>query len=230
MAADWLWPNPTDGSFYFINPSQSGGEPMQGLTGQSVFNMNLRLGATWVVPIRNNQDVLNAREMEDLLLGQSGVVLVPAFDGKRANWPLDAATDERLDPAFVRDRSLDGTDYADPTIPDASAIVAAVTTGGAVNAMSIVVNISQGGLPKKGQWFGHKNRIYRVKTRTFGAGVWTIGFVPPLRYEAEIGDAVVFDEPVCEMVQAKDQGIRSLDKLVRTTLQLDFVEAPVEPV
>lgn len=227
MPEAWTLPKPISGGFRLENPSRSGGAAFNGAE-QNVFSLAMRWRAKWTIPIRTNAEVLAARALSAKLQGKAGVLLVPFFDGKRVSWPIDE-WGRLLNPAQTRRRQLDGTAYEDPEVPDDSEIEANVIGNTAIRATSIEVEISQGGVPLPGQYFGLRGeRGYLIKSVTplLSPPGYTLTFVPPLRDDADDADSVNFTRPVCMMNQVSDdQGIAELEQLRFATLDLEFVEA-----
>lgn len=222
----WFLPKPSSGGYWLENPARSGGISFAG-SEQTVVSMAQRWKCQWNISIRNTAQMLEARAFFGLANGRAGNILVPDFNAKGANWPLDAYG-RMLVPSRVRRRDLDGTIYADPEIPTASAIVARMNAAAALRATTVSIEVTQGSTLKRGQHFSlGGNRLYRINALTGPAsGVYTCQIMPPLRAAAALHDAVNLSQPICLMQQDSDeQGLKALDVMQFTDLQLDFVEA-----
>lgn len=222
----WRLPTPSDGGFWIANPSESGGIAMNGAE-QVLVSLAMHIRGKVVVNLRTTDDVLEARAFFAEAAGKAGDILVPFFDGKRVNWPVDQFG-RKLKPALTRHRELDGTIFEEPEVPDASEVIATLVGSVAVRATSATINISQGAPIKRGQWFSlGGRRAYMVRgVSAVIAGSQVVNFYPPIRQPATSGDAVEFTRPVCLMNQMNDdQGIQILDSWQRTTLTLEFRES-----
>lgn len=231
MAETWDFPNPNgDGfGFWLENLSVSGGVALNGEE-QNVFGENMRWRARGGFSFRTKDQILRGRALFDKLQGRAGTILVPTFDGKRVSWPVQeiaaGSTGVILHPGVTRDRSLDGTAYADPEVPAASEVSATVQSDIALRATTGAINVSQGGPLLPGQYFGIGNFLYRIKGVTGPVGnVYGVSFLPPAR-EAHVATTVVkITRPVCEMRQASDdQGMKELQSMRFSDLTLEFVE------
>jgi hypothetical protein len=224
------WPDTlraSDVAFVLENVSRGGGPGLGGFE-QVVISGASRWRATISIPIRKNAEILAARTLFALLDGRVGTVAVPAFDGRRANWPVDVYG-RRLDPGFTRRKRLDGTIYADPRIPPESAIVAVADVAAAAGTTSLAIAISQGSAPQAGQYVGIAGRLYVLRALTAQAGsVWTFTIRPALRFAVADSEPIEMAIPTCEMRFAgDDQANMTLTSLQHADLSLEFVEAPV---
>lgn len=222
------WPaplKPSDVLFALQNQSRSGGLALSGVE-QVVTSFAARWRASIRVRVRSDAQILAARAFVSRLGGRVGTALVPAFDTRRASWPVDA-WGRTLHPGFTRDRTLDGTAYEDPSIPDESAIDATVDSATALGALQISINVSQGEPPLAGQYFGVGNYLHLITEVVDSTGdVHTVNFVPRLRAAVSGGAAVTFTRPVSEMrLLTDDSGTLALRHLRFGDLDLEFVEA-----
>lgn len=221
------WPavlKPTSGGFRLENTSRSGGIALNGQE-QVVVSLAGRWRARFTFPIRNKAQVLAARALDVALDGRAGTVLVPTFDWRRANWPVDAYG-RRLTPKAIRSRRLDGTIFEDPEIPTPTAIVARVNGDAVAGATSLAIDVEQGAPLRAGQDFGIAERLYRIVRITAAAGtVQTVNIRPRLRHPVSVNTPILITGSVCKMRQATDdQGISDLALLRFTDLTLEFVE------
>jgi len=178
------------------------------------------------VAIRRRDQVLAWRALLVGLDGRVGTVLVPLFDRSRAPWAYDQYG-RRLDPAFSRDPSLDGTQFADAAGLVDGLISAKGQSAAAARAASIDINIMKGSIPEPGMHFSIGNRAYRIRAVTNVAGtVVTCNIRPGLREAVSAGAVVNFTSPVCEMrLTSDDQGRAGLDMWKFAAPSFEFVEA-----
>ena len=223
---EWTLPKPIDGGAWLANPSESGGIATNGAE-QTLISMAMYVKCRLIVAIRTTEEVLEARAFFAEAAGKAGNILVPFFDGKRANWPVDQ-WGRVAKPSLTRIPSLDGTEFESDEIPVDSDIIASLVGDMDLRATSCSINVSQGEPIRAGQWFSlGGRRAYLV--RTAGApssGTQAITFYPPARRAANNADPVELARPVCVMNQlGDDQGIQELTNLTQTILTLDFREA-----
>lgn len=209
---------PSRVGFILDNPSRGGGPSIDGRE-QTVASLAMRWRASVSIPIRTDAQVLAARALFAKLQGRANAVAVPAFDGRRAPWPLDPTFGVKITPARAG-----GTGY--PDVPAAAAINAVVEGDTAAGSTSIQVQVSQGGVPQAGQYFGVGERLHIITGVTDETGgQYQLAFLPPLRAQASNGATVIFAHPVCTMKQASDaQGLPPLDMLRFGDMTLEFVE------
>jgi hypothetical protein len=228
MVVAWDLPNPISGGFWLDNPSRSGGVAFNGGE-QIVASLAMRWRAKWIIPIRTNSEVLAARAFFDKLQGRAEQVMVPTFDGQRAPWPVDFAG-RILNPRATRHPRLDGTDYEDDEIPDPSFIDAELMLDMADRATTCFIEMTTGSAPRPGQYFGVGVRTYRINAvapSVSPAGGYEVNFLPPSRggIGHSAGNTVSFRNSDCLMRQmTDDQGIKELEMMRRTELDLEFVE------
>jgi hypothetical protein len=79
MVLAWSIPDPIGGGFWLENPSRSGGVAQNGQE-QNVVSLAMRQRAQWTVPLRNANQITNARRMFAHLQGKAGSLLVPVFE------------------------------------------------------------------------------------------------------------------------------------------------------
>lgn len=235
------WPSelkPSAFGYFPIDADQSGGAAMNG-SEQFVISPGPRWGASMTVHIKSKAELLAARRLRVSLHGRANPAILPNFDGKRLSWPEELhqgdPTGVILHPGVTRDKTLDGTDFEDPEIPDESEIQASVHANVALRATSMQIRVAQGGAILPGQQFGIGQRLYEIATvidslpvEISGEGiesVYNVTFTPPLRAAASEGEEVLFTRPVCLMrcLNLNDE-LRKLEGLRFATLNLEFAE------
>jgi len=211
--------------FALQNSSRSGGVALNGME-QTVSSAAERWRAQLEFRIKTTEQILEVRAWVAALDGRAGEVLLPVFDGRRANWPEDT-WGRTLHPRFTRRWQLDGTAYEDPEIPAASAIIATVAAGTPRGSTAIGIDVTQGEPLRAGQYFSIANRLYIITAITNTVGtIQVCNIRPRTRAVAVTGDPVVLDRPVATMKLASDdQGELMLDGLRFADLSLSFVEA-----
>ena len=216
-------PTPSAILFDLENVSRSGGISTNGQE-QIVQSGVSRWTATVAgLFIRRNDQILAWRALAARMRGRSGTILVPVFDGKRANWPRDQYG-RQLKPNFTRYRALDGTQYESPELPQASRIIASFSASAAHRATTVQISMSQGTPPQVGQYFSPSPGRLHIITEAIGGTAYRIE--PPLRAPVTAGQAVNFERPTCEMRLKEDAGASlPLSLMQFSNLSLDFVEA-----
>jgi len=169
------------------------------------------------VIISKREAVLAWRAVANLLEGRLGTILVPICRGYQ---PVPSGADglyeavPHSDDAFFSDDS----GYV-------GRVIDVVTVGGwAARAVSGFVQVNYAGTIEPGMHFSVDGRLYRV--RTFDTDTGAITFRPPLREAVPSGTNLEFDDPVCLMRLASDDGM-SLDLSMRrfATPSVEFIEA-----
>lgn len=219
---EWLIPGVMP-VFYIENASRSGGAATNGQE-QTIGSMSGRWAVTFEgLPIRTNDQVLEYRAFHANFEGRANSALVPIFDGKRANWPVDQYGRE-LHPGFTRRKQLNGTQFADPAIPVDSQITARLTAAAARRATTVGIEVTKGAPLKVGQFFSPRPGQLHMVTASLGSGQFRIK--PPLRNPEPINTALNLTRPTCEMKLASDQeGIITPRDMKRGTVSLRLVEA-----
>lgn len=215
-------PKPSAIVFDLENVSRSGGVSTNGQE-QIVQSGISRWTATVAgLFIRRNDQILEWRALSARLRGRAGTILVPVFDGKRANWPVDRYG-RQLKPNATRRRSLDGTIYADPELPASSRISALFVMPAARRATTVQISQSDP-IARPGQYFSPAPGRLHILTEYLGNGIYRIE--PPLRDPIDAGQVANFERPTCEM-RLKDDGGASipLSLMQFSNLSLEFVEA-----
>ena len=214
---------PRDVSFHIENVSRSGGVATNGqeqVVGSAAGRWRARLTGC---PVTTDEQILAFRAWLFGMQGRSGTTVVPVFGEKlRANWPVDPYG-RRLSPAAVRRSRLDGTQFADPSLPDQSRIVEHVTANVARRATTLPISVTQGSAVRAGQYLSIGVNLYAI-TAVLSSSLVTIR--PGLRMPVPAGTAINFEAPACEMRLASDD-VGQLDlQLARWGfVDLDFVEA-----
>jgi len=233
--ANFAWPTnlqPISFGFHHIDADTSGGAGIGGGE-QFVVSPGPRWGAAMTLPITSVDEVLSIRALRASLKGRANGVVLPALDGQRANWPVEAATGRKLYPrvaqALLGTVNLGGTPYSGAEIPAAAQINATIATGGAAaRATTIAINMTQGAPIRAGQQFSiaGASRLYEIgKVVSVVGAVTTVDIWPPLRTAAAAAAAVEFMRPICVMRCLNlDEELRELELLRFATLNLSFVE------
>lgn len=233
------WPaalKPRDFGYFFLDADQSGGTALGGGE-QVVFSPGPRWGAAMTLPVRNKEQLLAIRALRVNLRGRANPIALPNFDGKRLSWPQRFTasfepTGFILKPNNTRDRSLDGTIYEAPEIPDESEISAETVGISAARATTISIRVTQGEPMLAGQQFGIAGRLYEIGSLELGEGAggegnpyYNVTFLPPMRSAIAAGTTVKFTRPTCLMrcVNLNDE-LTKLEALTFATLNLEFVE------
>jgi hypothetical protein len=217
---------PIAGGFAPAIKSLSGGQSLSGFE-QVVSQLSDRWMASYTFAINSDAKVLALRAFVMSMRGRGNTVDVPAFDLARAPWALDAQGRKQT-PRFVRNRTLDGTPYADPANLRETLISAEVVADTELNSTSVTVNMLTGDAPIPGHLFSIGRRLHMV-VDVFGDGPYDLSIWPWVREDLAAGTAVNFAAPTCEMRFASDdQGadaLASLDGLRFGNVTLKFDEA-----
>ena len=173
-------------------------------------------------PVFTDDQILDFRAWAFSLDGRAGTTLVPAMDWMRANWPADQYG-RVLSPENVRRSRLDQTIFADPPIPAQSRIIAQTLAAAPLRATTLRIGVSQGRPIRPGMFFSVGVRLYTVIAKP-AEDTFTIR--PPLREPVAAGASVNFENPVCRMRLANDDGARLALEYGRWGfVDLEFVEA-----
>lgn len=127
----------------------------------------------------------------------------------------------------------DGTYFTDGAGYITEAITAEATTGAALRATSLEIQIAAGGNLMGGEYFSiwhgdrWRKRLYLIEeVAASGAGAYEISFSPPLREAIASGIGLDFANPSCTCWLAQDQGMgdeRASE--IMTRRNVTFVEA-----
>ncbi|TPI39314.1 hypothetical protein FJW07_14140 [Mesorhizobium sp. B3-1-9] len=152
------------------------------------------------IVVNNRNAVLAHRAIASLLEGRLGSILVPLCRGYQPV-PAGAVAAGLYDQVPHSDAALfdDGTGYVGEVVD----VVAAAPA--ALRATTMTVTVNYAGDIQPGQHFSVGERLYRI--RTFDQETGTMTFRPPLREAASAGDRLEFDDPVCRMRLASDDGM-----------------------
>jgi hypothetical protein len=232
--ANIAWPDglkPVSFGFSLIDFDRSGGAGLGG-NEQWVFSPGARWSAKMRLQIVDDAGVLTVRALRAKLKGKANAAILPNFDGRRASWPIEAATGRVITPRVGKlltgTLGLEGTTYEGPDIPTPSQVLATVQTDAALHATTIEINLTQGGPLLEGQQFSIAGqiRMYEIATIDSVAGsVTTVSFQPPLRTAVTAGAAVNFTRPTCLMrCMNLDEQSGQFESFTFATLNLEFVE------
>lgn len=223
------WPEllkPVSFGFWPENASRSGGPALNGAE-QTVASGAGRWRAAGTFRVRNDAQVRAARAFFAKVQGRAVEIRLPAFDGRRANWPIDAQG-RVLHPGATRRKALDGTVYEDPEIPPQSEIIATLNVGAAIGVSQTQINMTQGSPLRIGQYFGlGPDRLYIINEIVNVAGsVTTVRFWPPIREAGTLGQEVRLTRPQCLVKLLSDENVlRELELLRFADLTLEFRES-----
>lgn len=139
----------------------------------------------------------------NLLEGRLTPILVPLLRRYQPNQDVAATYGLYEDVPHSDDAPFDdGAEY------QGGANSVQLTSGLSVRAVSANVVVNYGGTIQPGQHFSIGERLYRVRTAVYTTPTTAaITFRPPLREPASDGEFLDFDEPVCRMRLAEDEGM-----------------------
>lgn len=223
------WPavlKPQSFGYFPIHFDISGGAAPDG-TEQFVSSPGPSWGASMILLVRSNAELLALRALRMQTRGRAIPVNLPNFDGQRLSWPLHPQTGEARHPGRTRDRRLDGTPFENPEIPAESEIIAELSASAALRATTIGINITQGGALVPGQQFQLGASFCEIATIASVAGsITTVTFQPPLRASASAGDAIIFTTPTHPMrIMNLNEAFREVELLrFVPPLSLEFAE------
>lgn len=222
---------PSGGGFTPFARTLGGGPALNSDFEQVVPQQSQRWRASIRLSVRSTEEIFALREMVMSLEGRANTIAVPVFDRGRAPWRVDQYG-RSIDPGFVRQRSLDGTQFADsPGLVD-GLISAKLNAAAALRASQVAINIVSGSAPQVGMFFSIGTRLYNIKAIVGVAGsVSTVKIWPLLRADVAVNTVVNFTSPSCEMrFQTDDQGqdiLSALDQFRFAAGTLAFEEIPV---
>jgi hypothetical protein len=208
---------PASVSFEPLARSRSGGPSLSGSEQVVTSGAGIWTATLGDINIRNATQIRLWRAIAGALEGMAGTVLIPIYDGSRA------PTTQQADPLPHSDDSLfsDGSGYAGNT-------VVATVAPAALRATQLTITVGSGHEIKAGQHFSIGQRCYRIVrvTATGTPGVSTVKVWPPLREAVSTATLANFDQPVCLMRLAQDDGMAlSLDLWRLGRPSVSFVEA-----
>ncbi|MER9135112.1 hypothetical protein NKI20_02215 [Mesorhizobium sp. M0830] len=202
------WPEevlrPTNVSFDLDSRSLAGPASVSGATQVVASDAGIWKATFGNVVVKSRQAVLAHRAIAALLEGRLGSILIPLCRGYGPSSGAVLSADEEALFAEVphSDDALfdDGTGY----VGSLTNVVAAANA--AVRATTITATVTYAADSiQPGQHFSIGERLYRIRTYDAGTGVMTIR--PPLREAITAGDHLEFDDPVCKMRLAQDDGL-----------------------
>ncbi len=222
---------PSGGGFAPYIRTIGGGPALNSDFEQVAPQQSQRWRANVRLSVRSTEQIFALRELVAGLEGRLGSVAVPAFDRGRAPWAVDQYG-RTIDPTFARQRSLEGTPFADSAGLVDSLITARLNADASLRAGQIAINILKGSAPHVGMYFSLGNRLHLIKAIVGVAGsVSTVKIWPVLRADVAGGTAVNFTSPTCEMrFLTDDQGqdiLNALDLFKFGAGMLAFEEVPV---
>lgn len=150
--------------------------------------------------IRRRGEVLAHRAIANLLEGRLNPIVVPLCRGYQ---PVPAGA---VDAGLYDDvPHSDDADFSDGTGYVGTVISVVAADDVPVRAISMPVIVTYAGDIQPGQHFSVGERLYRV--RTFDLDTGTMTFRPPLREAIAAGMELNFNDPVCRMRLASDDGM-----------------------
>ena len=192
------------------NQSRGGGAGVAGVE-QVVVSPSARWSIAFSgFAIRTREQVKAWRAIEAQADGRANALVVPAYDWARGP---------------VRDQLAGGVSFGSgPFLPSTSSI--ATSAGAAINATALSVSWTGPG-PEPGQHFSIGAQLYRVATlASTGANAATLTVRPWLRGPVGAGVALNFDDPVCLVRLAKDDGLAlDLEKWRFASPSVEFLES-----
>jgi hypothetical protein len=190
---------PTKVRFHLQNTSRSGGPSLTGHE-QIVASVSARWTAQLTVPLRG-PGVLAWRALTAGLRGRAGAVLVPACEGSRAPWPVDA---------YGRRQA---------------AIEFRVASSAALGDTALTLTRVAGSALLPGMMFSIGERLYAVTAVGGGPDAFAVAIAPGLRAAAFAGQLAEFARPVCRMrLASDDEGAADIDLGRHATVSASFVE------
>lgn len=162
------------------------------------------------------------RAMSVLLEGRMNTCAVPIYDYE-APWP-SGGTYADLPGIPFSDGALfsDDTGFAQP------AITATVQSAVALGAVTVPINLTNGGPLEVPNHFSVENRLYRIKSITSVVGtLTTVKVWPPVRVAMTAGQTAEFDDPrqLCRLATDGEMMSAPDDYAGRTLARVNFVEA-----
>lgn len=220
------WPDevlrPQNVSFDLDSRSLAGPASVSGATQVVASDAGIWKATFGSVIVKSRQAVLVHRALAALLEGRLGSILVPLC---RAYGPSSDAVltdDEEL--LFAEVPHSDDAFFDDDTGYVGSLTDVVLAANAAVRATTLVVTVNYAADDiQPGMHFSLGERLYRIRTYDSTTGVMTIR--PPLREAVTAGDALNFDDPVCRMRLANDDGL-DLELALRRygTPSISFIE------
>lgn len=172
--------------------------------------------------VKSRNAVLAHRAIAALLEGRLGSILIPLCRGYGPSSGAVLSADEEA--LFAEVPHSDDALFDDDTgyVGSLTNVVAAANAVAGTTTLVVTVNYAADTI-QPGQHFSLDERLYRI--RTFDATTGTMTIRPPLREAVTAGEVLNFDDPVCRMRLANDDGLDlelALRKFGTPTIQ--FVE------
>lgn len=222
---------PSGGGFAPYNRTLGGGPALNSDFEQVVPQQAQRWRASVRLSVSTTEQIFALREMVTNLEGRANTIAVPAFDRSRAPWAVNDKG-QTVNPKLVRQRSLDGTIYADPPDLIDGLILAKLNANASLRDSQVAINVVTGSAPQVGMYFSIGSRLHAIKAIVSTAGtVSTVKIWPLLRADVAASTPVNFTSPTCEMrFQTDDQCqdiLSALDLFKFGTGTIAFEEVPV---
>lgn len=217
------WPDeilrPTNVSFDLDSRSLAGPASVSGATQVVASDAGIWKATLGSVIVKSRQAVILHRALAALLEGRLGSILIPLC---RAYQPSTDEAETAGD--YEQVPHSDGAFHSDDSGYVISPIIDVVAAANAaVRATTLLVTVNYAGEIQPGQHFSIGERLYRIRSYDSTTGTMTIR--PPLREAVTAGGRLEFDDPVCKMRLANDDGM-DLELALRKfgTPSIQFVE------
>ncbi|MBZ9888129.1 hypothetical protein LB559_09275 [Mesorhizobium sp. BR1-1-3] len=202
------WPcevlRPQNVSFDLDSRSLAGPASVSGATQVVSSDAGIWKATFGSVIVKSRQAVLVHRALAALLEGRLGSILVPLC---RAYGPSSGAVLSADQQAlFAQVPHSDDAFFDDDTgyVGSLTDVVLAADAALRATTLTVTVNYAADDI-QPGMHFSLGERLYRIRTFDADTGVMTIR--PPLREAVTAGEHLDFDDPVCRMRLANDDGL-----------------------
>ncbi|TIN83097.1 hypothetical protein [Mesorhizobium sp.] len=202
------WPEevlrPQNVSFDIDSRSLAGPTSVSGATQVVSSDAGIWKATFGSIVVKSRGAVLAHRAIAALMEGRLGSILVPLCRGYGPSSSAVLTEDEKA--LFAQVPHSDDAYFDDDTGYVGSLTDVVLSADAAVRATTLMVTVNYAADDiQPGMHFSLGERLYRV--RTFDADTGTMTIRPPLRDAVTAGDALDFDDPVCRMRLANDDGL-----------------------
>jgi hypothetical protein len=202
------WPDevlrPTNVAFDLDSRSLAGPASVSGATQVVASEAGIWKATYGNIVVKSRRAVLAHRAIAALLEGRLGSILVPLCRGYGPSSGAVLTADEEA--LFAQVPHSDDALFDDDTGYVGSLTDVVLAADAAVRATTLMVTVNYAADDiQPGMHFSLGERLYRV--RTFDADTGTMTIRPPLREAVTAGDVLNFDDPVCRMRLANDDGL-----------------------
>lgn len=213
---------PQNVSFDLDSRSLAGPASVSGSTQVVASSAGIWKATLGSIIVKSRNAVLAHRAIAALLEGRLGSILIPLCRGYGPSSGAVLSADEEA--LFAEVPHSDDALFDDDTgyVGSLTNVVAAADAVAGATTLVVTVNYAADTI-QPGQHFSLDERLYRI--RTFDSTTGTMTVRPPLREAVTAGDVLSFDDPVCRMRLANDDGLDlelALRKFGTPTIQ--FVE------